>query len=60
MHQFALKFHHFGLASKRPELTLSFLKGLGYAIEGKAFDPMQNVSDTAVALHDHMRLHAAF
>lgn len=44
MQPFALRFHHFGLASRRPEQTLKFLKGLGHEMARQAYDPLQNVN----------------
>lgn len=44
MQAFALRFHHFGLASRRPEQTLKFLKGLGHEVAKQAHDPLQNVN----------------
>lgn len=44
MQAFALRFHHFGLASRRPEQTLKFLKGLGHEVAMQVYDPLQNVN----------------
>jgi methylmalonyl-CoA/ethylmalonyl-CoA epimerase len=44
MQAFALRFHHFGLASRRPEQTLEFLKGLGHEVAVQVYDPLQNVN----------------
>ena len=38
-----LKFHHLGLATRDPDETVRFLRGLGYSIEDPIFDPLQNV-----------------
>ncbi len=43
MHEFGLGFHHLGLASRRPELTLKLLQGMGYSVTGQVYDPLQNV-----------------
>jgi methylmalonyl-CoA/ethylmalonyl-CoA epimerase len=39
----SLKFHHFGLALRREDDALTFLKHSGYEISEKIFDPEQNV-----------------
>ena len=44
MQAFALRFHHFGLASRRPEQTLKFLRGLGHEVVRQVHDPLQNVN----------------
>ena len=44
MHQFNLQFHHVGLATRQPEISLSFLQGLGYTLGPGIFDPEQNVN----------------
>jgi methylmalonyl-CoA/ethylmalonyl-CoA epimerase len=38
-----LKFHHFGLAVRRPEQAMTFARNLGYTIGEPVFDPEQNV-----------------
>jgi catechol 2,3-dioxygenase-like lactoylglutathione lyase family enzyme len=38
-----LKFHHFGLAVRRPDEARVFVSALGYRIGGPVFDPAQNV-----------------
>ncbi len=43
MHEFGLGFHHLGLASRRPKLTLRLLQGLGYGVIRQVYDPLQNV-----------------
>ena len=40
---FGLSFHHFGLATARPEQTVRFLYGLGYEVSEQVHDPLQNV-----------------
>ena len=44
MQAFLLRFHHFGLGSRRPELTLRFLRGLGHEVAVQVYDPLQNVN----------------
>ncbi|SCX49148.1 VOC family protein [Nitrosospira sp. Nsp1] len=44
MQAFLLRFHHFGLASRRPEQTLRFLRGLGHEVAMEVYDPLQNVN----------------
>ena len=41
---FLLHFHHFGLASRRPEQSLRFLRGLGHDVAKQVYDPLQNVN----------------
>lgn len=43
MQEFALRFHHFGLASRRPDHTLRFLHGMGHEVVTQVYDPLQNV-----------------
>jgi catechol 2,3-dioxygenase-like lactoylglutathione lyase family enzyme len=38
-----LKFHHFGLAVRRPDEARVFVSALGYRIGDPVFDPAQNV-----------------
>jgi len=38
-----LKFHHFGLAVRRPEEARKFVSALGYQLGESVFDPAQNV-----------------
>ena len=38
-----LKFHHFGLAVRRPDEARKFVAGIGYELGGLVFDPAQNV-----------------
>lgn len=40
----SLRFHHFGLASNRPEQSLKFLDVLGYTPVRHVYDPIQNVN----------------
>lgn len=47
-----LKFHHFGLAVRRPDEARTFLTALGYQLGDPVFDPAQNV-------HLQMGTHAA-
>jgi catechol 2,3-dioxygenase-like lactoylglutathione lyase family enzyme len=39
-----LRFHHLGLAVRRPRDALRFLSGLGYAVNEWVYDPEQNVN----------------
>lgn len=39
-----LKFHHMGLAVKKEESAITFLKQVGYGIGDKVYDPVQNVN----------------
>ena len=43
MNQLRLKFHHLGLAVRRPEAAQAFVSALGYRIGKTVFDPGQNV-----------------
>jgi methylmalonyl-CoA/ethylmalonyl-CoA epimerase len=45
-----LKFHHLGLAVRRPDPAMSFARALGYKIGEPVFDPEQNVH---LAMCDH-------
>jgi methylmalonyl-CoA/ethylmalonyl-CoA epimerase len=38
-----LKFHHFGLAVRRPDEARKFVSALGYELGDPVFDPVQNV-----------------
>jgi catechol 2,3-dioxygenase-like lactoylglutathione lyase family enzyme len=38
-----LKFHHFGLAVRRPDEARTFVSALGYRLGEPVFDPAQNV-----------------
>ena len=38
-----LKFHHFGLATRDPDVTGRMLRGLGYHVGEPVFEPSQNV-----------------
>lgn len=38
-----LKFHHFGLAVRRPDEARMFVSALGYRMGPAVFDPVQNV-----------------
>jgi Glyoxalase/Bleomycin resistance protein/Dioxygenase superfamily len=44
MNPFGLRFHHLGLAVRRPGDATRFLDGLGYQISNPVFDPEQNVN----------------
>lgn len=44
MDKYGLKFHHLGLATRKSEKAVNFLKGLGYSISNSLFDPAQNVN----------------
>jgi methylmalonyl-CoA/ethylmalonyl-CoA epimerase len=46
-----LKFHHFGVAVRRPEQAAAFARSLGYKMGGPVFDPEQNVH-LAMCLHE--------
>jgi|SRR5215472_8147694 len=39
-----LRFHHLGLAVRRPRDATRFLAGLGYALDEPVFDPEHNVN----------------
>jgi methylmalonyl-CoA/ethylmalonyl-CoA epimerase len=43
MDGFGLEFDHFGLATRQPEITLSFLRALGYRTHDPVHDPLQLV-----------------
>ncbi|MDB4470721.1 VOC family protein [Deltaproteobacteria bacterium] len=43
-HDFGLRFHHLGLAIKQEGQAVTFLKGMGYEIGAKIYDPEQNVN----------------
>lgn len=42
--KFGLEFNHFGLALKKEDECLTFLKGMGYEIGNKIYDKLQNVN----------------
>ena len=44
MHDFGLQFHHVGLATASPEVSLKFLRGLGYGFGPAMHDSEQNVN----------------
>lgn len=44
MDKYGLKFHHLGLATKKFEKAVNFLKGIGYSISDSVFDSIQNVN----------------
>jgi len=39
-----LRFHHFGLAVRRPEKAFAFLATLGYRAGAQVYDPLQSVN----------------
>src|ERR1700740_2721280 len=53
MNRFGLRFHHFGLAVRRPDSATTFLSGLGYRVGESIFDPEQNVN-LIMNTHDQM------
>jgi hypothetical protein len=44
LNQYGLKFHHLGLAVRRPQAAAKFLSGLGYVIGDVIRDDLQNVN----------------
>lgn len=44
MNRYGLKFHHIGLATKKSEKAVIFLKGFGYSVSESVFDSVQNVN----------------
>lgn len=50
MQGFGLAFDHFGLATRSAEMTLAFLRGLGYRTPESVHDPLQRVN---LVLCDH-------
>jgi hypothetical protein len=42
--QFGLRFHHLGLAVAEPEAAIRFLGAMGYRVQTRVFDPLQNVN----------------
>jgi catechol 2,3-dioxygenase-like lactoylglutathione lyase family enzyme len=53
MSEFGLRFHHLGLAVRRVEKAVRFLRGLGYGIGESVFDAEQNVN-VIMCAHDSM------
>ena len=53
MNSLPLRFHHFGLAVRRPEEATTFLRLLEYRIGDAIFDPEQNVN-LIMCMHDSM------
>jgi methylmalonyl-CoA/ethylmalonyl-CoA epimerase len=45
-----LKFHHLGLAVRRPDQAIAFARALGYNVGEAVFDPEQNVN-LAMCIH---------
>lgn len=45
-----MRFHHFGLASARPQACTDFLVAMGYQVGETIYDPAQNVH-LAMAVH---------
>jgi catechol 2,3-dioxygenase-like lactoylglutathione lyase family enzyme len=45
-----LRFHHFGLAVRRPQKAFAFLNSLGYRASRQVYDPLQSVN---LAMHYH-------
>lgn len=43
MHQFGLRFHHFGIALRSKENAIRFLSGSGYSVGSFLYDPEQKV-----------------
>ena len=39
-----LRFHHFGLAVRRPQKAFAFLDSLGYRASRQVYDPLQSVN----------------
>lgn len=44
MNSFGLAFHHLGLAVRKPQSALTFVRGLGYSAGPQVFDAEQNVN----------------
>ena len=55
LHQFGLRFHHVGMAVKRPDDAFRYLEALGYTKENQVFDPLQTVN---LALFNHPEMPA--
>jgi hypothetical protein len=53
VNRFGLKFHHFGLAVRKPETAFLYLEALGYGAGPSMFDPLQNVN-LAMRYHAQM------
>lgn len=53
MDAFGLRFHHLGLAVKKPAAATAFLAALGYREGNRVFDPIQRVN-LAMFHHDSM------
>jgi hypothetical protein len=51
--QYGLKFHHLGLAVKRPQAAVRFLSGIGYEIGSVMRDELQNVN-LILCTHEEM------
>lgn len=50
MNRFGLKFHHLGLAVRKPESAFAYLRALDYAEGRKVCDPLQRVN---LAMYHH-------
>jgi len=44
MDKYGLHFHHLGLATKKCDKAIIFLKGLGYSVSEPVYDSIQNVN----------------
>ncbi len=44
MDKYGLKFHHLGLATRKCDKAVKFLKGLGYSVSESILDSIQNVN----------------
>ncbi len=53
MNRFGLVFHHLGLAVRRPDKALTFVRGMGYEYTEDIFDAEQNVN-LVLCTHPHM------
>lgn len=46
MNRYGLVFHHFGLAVRKKEKAIRFVRGLGYEVENEVYDPLQEINLT--------------
>ena len=53
--KFGLRFHHVGMAVRRPDDAFRYLAALGYTRDNQVFDPLQTVS---LALFSHKEMPA--